>query len=250
MSFCQSSCLPYLLERSLHSVLFTQDFQITVCIMDSTSPTTSVPEDQQNDTGCLHLQPRGDVILVVGGATTELTKRFLVSSEILQLASPYFGKMFSSSFVEGRAVANKDEDGDRKCPEVSLQEDDPEAMEIILSILHYRFLDSYQRLEPEMLAIVALHSDKYRCNNSLQPWINKWVTTIRQLETVEEYGLLLTATHLFGIPEHFQSASVSAIRHVPQSFEEVWSQHDIISLLPQEVRGETCKRKKKHRYIC
>lgn len=131
---------------------------------------------------------------MVGGATTEVTKRFLVSSEILQLASPYFGKMFSSSFVEGQAVANKDGDGDRKCPEVSLQEDDPEAMEIILSILHYRFLESYQRLEPEKLAMVALHSDKYRCNNSLQPWINKWVTTIRQLETVEEYGLLLTAT--------------------------------------------------------
>ncbi|OAQ58906.1 hypothetical protein VFPPC_16937 [Pochonia chlamydosporia 170] len=145
--------------------------------------------------------------------------------------------MFSSSFVEGRAVANKDEDGDRKYPEVSLQEDDPEAMEIILSILHYRFLDSYQRLEPEMLAIVALHSDKYRCNNSLQPWINKRVTTVRQLETVEEYGLLLTATYLFGIPEHFQFASISAIRHVPQSFEEVWSQHDTISLLPQEVNG-------------
>lgn len=167
-----------------------------------------------------------------------LTKRFLVSSEILQLASPYFGKMFSSSFVEGQAVGNKDGDGDRKCPEVSLPEDDPEVMEIILSILHYRFLDSYQRLEPEMLATVALHSDKYQCNNSLQPWINKWVTSVRELERVEEYGLILTATYLFGIPEHFQSASVSAIRHVPQSFEEVWSQHDIISLLPQEVKGE------------
>lgn len=208
--------------------------------MESTTPIISSPNGSQNDTTTIY--PPGDVTLKVTEGIN--CQWFLVSSDILRAASSYFTKLFASSFVEGQAVGNTNPNRNEKCPEVTLQDDYIDAMEVILSILHYRFLDTCWRLEPEMLVRVAVQSDKYQCNDSLQPWISQWVTNIRELETVEEYGLLITATSLFGIPEHLRSTSALAIRRLPPSFDKTWSQHDMIHFLPEHIKGECAKKKK------
>lgn len=93
---------------------------------DSRSSSLITPEEVSDVTIALH--QKGDAALVIHAAST---KRFLVSSNVLRLTSRYFESLFSSSFAEGQAVQ------DGKCPDIKLEDDDPDAMKIILSILHY-----------------------------------------------------------------------------------------------------------------
>ncbi|KAF6793350.1 hypothetical protein CSOJ01_13987 [Colletotrichum sojae] len=61
--------------------------------------------------------------------------------------------MFSSSFKEGV------ESRGGLCPDIPLEEDDPEAMEILLSLLHFNIQAKYTELEPRMIILVAQKSD-------------------------------------------------------------------------------------------
>lgn len=196
--------------------------------MDNPTPEILASAGEAEDV-TIQLHPNGDAVLVVRAGST---KRFLVSSQILQLASKYFNSLFSGPWTESQATQRGE------CPHIPLKDDDPDAMEIILSILHFRSSETYESLEPEMLAKVARHSDKYQCNLPLRPWISQWVRNVREPSNVEEHGLLLTAAYLFGFPEHFQEISSTAIRNVPAGFDTAWANHDIISFLPQEIKGE------------
>lgn len=116
--------------------------------------------------GVLDLHSEGDVILVVSNPSDEEdTERFLVSSTLLSVASPYFKVMFGPSFKEGAQVR------EGTCPEIILHDDHPSAMRIILCLLHYKFHDNYRKLDLETLAIVAQLSDKYQCNEPLSAYV-------------------------------------------------------------------------------
>lgn len=154
----------------------------------------------------VELCTNGDATLVVE------PKRFVVSSEILKISSEYFKALFSPIFQEGKAIQNRDN------PEIVLHDDDPEVMELILSILHYRFQDNFHHFEPHMILQVAQHSDKYQCNKPLTPWITQWLQNIPTGGSVSDYDCLLTAAYVFGAEQHLKAISVAAIRNLPLDF--------------------------------
>ncbi|KAF4976187.1 hypothetical protein FZEAL_7106 [Fusarium zealandicum] len=183
----------------------------------------------------LQLYPNGDAIVVVHHPTKQSLK-CLVSSIILRAASPYFDALFGSDFKEGASVRQGN------CPEITLQEDDPDAMEIILSALHFKYSSRFTSLTPAELASVARQSDKYTCNGALQPWISTWLSTIEDVADPKDAGLLLTAAYFFRSPESISIVSRKAIPHLNLDFEAGWSKDQTTAALPFEIKDalQTC----------
>jgi BTB/POZ domain len=179
----------------------------------------------------LQLHPDGDAVLLVHDPRSDAPRGFVVSSAILSVASQYFRTLLRSEFKEGIETRRGD------CPNILLGEDDPDAMETILSLLHYRNLGDYDVLEPKELATVALHSDKYDCTRALRPWISQWLGSIRDTPSAEDRGFLLVAAYFFRASDHFENISASAVRLVTVDDVSMWASHGIMNLLPHEIRG-------------
>ncbi|KID74272.1 uncharacterized protein G6M90_00g082350 [Metarhizium brunneum] len=196
-----------------------------MALMRVTSP-QSEPE-----TTTVELCTNGDVTLVVEH------KRFVVSSEILKISSDYFSVLFIWDFSEGKAIQNGGN------TEIVLHEDDPEVMEIILSILHYSFQPNLHHLEPQMILKVAQHSDKYQCNKPLTPWIMQWMQKAQKPGSVRHFDYLLTAAHIFGAEEYLNTTSVAAIRNLPPNFnvanDELFLPENLQNELARRIRGMT-----------
>ncbi|KAK2728338.1 hypothetical protein CKAH01_11035 [Colletotrichum kahawae] len=131
------------------------------------SPTsTPSPADADAEkTGVTELHPSGDaVIVILGPGGVNCHGRFLVSSATLSLASSYFRALFGPNFKEGVDLRKS------ICPEIVLEENWPEEMETLLSILHFHNLHDYRYLDSRTIALVAYQSDKYDCAGALIPW--------------------------------------------------------------------------------
>ncbi|RYP26565.1 hypothetical protein DL768_011705 [Monosporascus sp. mg162] len=182
----------------------------------------------------VRLHPEADAILAVhDDAIPHVRKEFFVSSAVLIAASNYFRALLRSDFREGLETRRGD------CPTILMGEDDPEAMETILSLLHYRNVESYDRLDPKALAAVALQSDKYDCTRALRPWLSHWFRSVSETSNADELRFLLVAAYFFHASEHFIEISARVIRQAKADLESVWANHDMITLLPQEIKGAT-----------
>jgi hypothetical protein len=86
------------------------------------------------------VDPDGDLILQVGQKESDDDEpsrsgnvQLLVSSEILTITSPVFKAMLCGPFLEGQLVLSN-----VNPPVLSLPEDDPGAMELLINVLHYQ----------------------------------------------------------------------------------------------------------------
>ncbi|KAH9237048.1 hypothetical protein K456DRAFT_1722326 [Colletotrichum gloeosporioides 23] len=197
----------------------------------SSTPTLNPADADAENPELVELHPSGDVIIVIfGPGRAKCHGRFLVSSAILSLASSYFRTLFGPDFKEGADLRKS------TCPEIDLEEDWPEEMEILLSILHFHNLHHYRDLDPKTVALVAHQSDKYDCGAALLPWGVNWFHDIGPL-TDEQYGYLLTAAYLLDSDEGFRVVSNTAIRHMIPSFRAVWHNNEVIDRLPQNMKS-------------
>ncbi|KAF8426717.1 hypothetical protein EV426DRAFT_560107 [Tirmania nivea] len=116
--------------------------------------------------------PIGDLMLVLGSATCQA--RFQVSSKVLSLSSPVFRTMlnFNSGFKEGKSLAERTTSSPPM--ELFLGDDNPNALAIILRIIHVQTRWVPQSLGPERLYEIAIISDKYDMRDSLDYWLAKW----------------------------------------------------------------------------
>ncbi|EQB58339.1 hypothetical protein CGLO_01427 [Colletotrichum gloeosporioides Cg-14] len=167
---------------------------------------TKSMESATEDPEIVKLHPSGDAIIVILDPNNKAHGRFLVSSATLCLVSPYFRTLFGPDFKEGSEVRQV------KCPEISLEEDEPKAMEKLLCILHFHRLGRYQAMEPRTIALLAQQSDKYDCGRALLPWAGLWFKGVGKLARPEDYGCLLTAAYLLDLPEWFKIISATAMR--------------------------------------
>lgn len=179
------------------------------------------------------LHPSGDAIIVLLDSNNKAHGRFLVSSATLCLVSPYFRTLFGPDFKEGSEVRQG------KCPEISLEEDEPKAMEKLLCILHFHDLNRYQSMEPRAIALLAQQSDKYDCGRALLPWAGLWFKGVGKLAKPEDYGCLLTAAYLLDLPEWFKIISATAVRYMPADFLIAWSKEKITERLSWETKRKT-----------
>ena len=94
----------------------------------------------------------GDLIIEAG------LKDIRVASKILCFASPVFDAMFSSRFAEG--TVPRSSTNPLKLP---LPEDDAEAMERLLHVIHFNRKRSYDRTTGDEFLAFAQLVDKYDC---------------------------------------------------------------------------------------
>ncbi|ETS86243.1 hypothetical protein PFICI_00071 [Pestalotiopsis fici W106-1] len=181
-------------------------------------------------TDIVSVDPKGDVILQVNASPQSTARSFLVSSKVLCLASDYFVAMFNSRFAEGRRLQEE------ACPTITLEEDDPNAMHIILRLLHHQHHNIELQMDPELLASVAIHCDKYQCHQTLRPWAVHWCASCSKVSASEDLGYLLLAAHLFRVP-NFSQISAQASRHLQPEFGRVWKQHNVLQRLPDTLIG-------------
>ncbi|KAK4073308.1 hypothetical protein Purlil1_13089 [Purpureocillium lilacinum] len=179
----------------------------------------------------LPLDPAGDVTLITNNGTHESRRAFLVSSKLLSLASPVFSKMFSPAFLEGSQIRSD-------ChPHINLEGDDPMAMEMMFRALHFLCGDIPSSIDPEPLATLAVHCDKYDCNEAMRPWILQWCGGRPEATTSQDFGLLLVAEYMFRAPT-FPDIAARAAKHLVPGFAAIWEKHDTLTRLPGSIAGE------------
>ncbi|GKT41764.1 uncharacterized protein ColSpa_01945 [Colletotrichum spaethianum] len=174
------------------------------------------------------LHPAWDAALIVADANSQ--KKFLVSSHVLRIASTYFSTLFTSNFEEGTKIQN----GLR--PEICLQDDSPDAMEVILSILHYKYKSEWYTINAKCFAIIARHCDKYCCTESLKPWVDRWLAHLGRTIERRDIGYLLAATSAVGEAVPFQKISQLAVLKLPLDYDfSSWSKIETLASLSEEI---------------
>jgi BTB/POZ domain-containing protein len=78
------------------------------------------------------LDSYGDVVLAVSDPISGLKREFLVSSTVLCLASDYFKTLLTSDFKEACQLRTE------VCPTITMEDDDVDAMLVVLSIMHFK----------------------------------------------------------------------------------------------------------------
>lgn len=117
------------------------------------------------DSSTVIFDPSGDLVLVVNKA--EEQRRFRVSTKVMSLASPVWRIMLDPS---GPFQEAKRENG-----EVALPEDDPNALCIVLHIIHFRPRSLPNTIEDDELMSLAILCQKYDIAELVSPWLQtKW----------------------------------------------------------------------------
>ncbi|KAK1980833.1 hypothetical protein LZ30DRAFT_750475 [Colletotrichum cereale] len=174
------------------------------------------------------LHPAWDAALVVTNEKSR--KKFLVSSQVLRIASEYFNALFGLNFQEGI----KTQEGLK--PDIHLHDDSPDAMEVILSILHYTYNSEWYTMSAESFAVIATHCDKYRCTASLMPWMERWLANFNRTIELRDIGYLLLATSFIGEAQAFQKISRLAVLQLPLNHDfSSWLEDRTLSTLSEEV---------------
>lgn len=129
--------------------------------------TSRCEQDERLSGHCEVIDEEGDVLLQAG------TRKFLVSSKVLSLASTYFKTMFESKFREGCAMRSTSD------PLIlnAFDDDDPEAWALLLRIIHFSIDKRPMDIDVDMQFSVALLSDRYDCTHALYSDSLLWLQT-------------------------------------------------------------------------
>lgn len=95
---------------------------------------------------------------------------FKVSSTAMIRASPFWEKVFLGPWAESQPGHSKI---------LNYTEDDPKSLEILLNTIHLRFNRVPQVLTLEVLASMAVLTDKFRATSVVGPWMNRWVEALK-----------------------------------------------------------------------
>lgn len=148
----------------------------------------------------IELCPNADLTLIVGEFSSSSFRhhRFKVSRNTLCMASSVFRAMLSGNFIE----AQKDE--------IELEDDDPDALLIILRIVHLRFSEVKRSFEHQsQLVNVAVVCDKYDlvavCRPFVPGWVRKWLRAQNPIPNLSAHGQIEMClwTWVFGYEEEF-----------------------------------------------
>jgi hypothetical protein len=121
-----------------------------------------------------------------------------------------------------------------------LEEDDVDAMDFILSHIHFKTDKIGDISTASAITDIAMQSDKYDFNVALAPWIRLWCHPDRfpidSKNEVRDMGYGLLAAYLFKSPG-FLAMSKSYVKDLPREFDQHWSDYKCLSRLPRTVKG-------------
>lgn len=136
--------------------------------------------------------PEGDLILVVGTGQ----RKYQIDSTLLVPFSRVFAAMLGPHFSEGSRFG----ESGRMPMELALPEDDPDAVEVLCTVL-YAGCDSIRDLSVLEIYDVAILADKYDLNMRLYFIAYFWLQEARTKQT--DKWRLMMAAYWFGQPIHF-----------------------------------------------
>ncbi|KAK4245502.1 hypothetical protein C7999DRAFT_16311 [Corynascus novoguineensis] len=180
-----------------------------------TSATTTINELSAQAT--VDIAPDGDVVFVIG--PTE--RRLRVYSLFVKIASPVLKAMLRPNFEEGQQLAKTGS------AEIALPEDDAEAMEIILNVIHGRNDQVRDTLSPNELLQIAIASDKYDCCVSLAFAIRIWLR-YQGISDPEELWASAMAACLFREQEAFAEATSALVFNHAGSYIDLAKKYEAI----------------------
>lgn len=126
----------------------------------------------------------GDLVLRVGSETS--TCDFLVCSSTLRRASLVWKKMLYGEFQEAKPAQ-----GDWI---VTLPDDDPSTMRVLLDIVHANFSDVPRQLDLPGVYTLLILMDKYDALRFVKPWARHWFSMIEAVATsTNGYHLCMAA---------------------------------------------------------
>ena len=140
-------------------------------------------ETENCDSSTADIAPDGDVVLLVGPAK----KRIRVYSLFLKNASTVFNAMLGPHFSEGQNL------GGDLLTELSLPEDNAEAMTIICHLVHSRNDAIPETLGPDEIFQVAVAADKFDGIVPLAYAIKDWLNCAGVTDGSKLWRLLMAA---------------------------------------------------------
>ncbi|PVH91823.1 hypothetical protein DM02DRAFT_702762 [Periconia macrospinosa] len=170
------------------------------------------------------ISPYGDVILIVGAENVRLR----VHSQCLQSASKTFSAMFGPRWSEGQRLSKESP------TEVTLPEDDADAMRTICYIVHHRNDLVSQYLTAKDVLQIAIEVDKYDLKIALKYASVEWLKP-RVNGKREEMGHLLVAAFLFDNADAFMAHTITLILHYNGSYLEFLGDDFTSQIIPSRV---------------
>lgn len=125
--------------------------------------------------------------------------------------------------------------------EITLEEDDPEAMEFILRVPHHKLEDVELDLKLKQIAAVAVQADKYDCVKVLRLCVDRWTPTIETVKYTESADVdtlvyILVASYLFGLLS-FSYKLISVLTTQSPNAMDKMLLHTMVVHLPAAVTG-------------
>jgi hypothetical protein len=170
------------------------------------------------------VSPDGDVILIVGAENVRLR----VYSQCLRSASKTFSAMFGPHWSEDQRLS-------QGSPiEVSLPEDDADAMRTICYIVHHHSNLVSQHLTAKEILQIAIEVDKYNLKIALKYASVEWLKPRVNAER-EEMGHLLAAAFLFDNIDAFMARVITLIFHYNGSYLDFSDDEFTSQIIPSKV---------------
>jgi hypothetical protein len=113
----------------------------------------------------------GDLTLIVGNDRI----RFKVSSSAIRMSCPAWNAMLTGPYIESGLS------------EISLPEDSPSALLIILQIIHYKFNNIPKALTLQQMVELAQICDKYDLVSLVGPWLRAWTSPHRKRMVLKDW---------------------------------------------------------------
>ncbi|OCK85711.1 hypothetical protein K432DRAFT_377360 [Lepidopterella palustris CBS 459.81] len=157
--------------------------------------------------GTIILDDQGDLALLVGlsdpsNPSSGYSQRILVSTNILRLASPVWKSMFRAS---GRYIESD-------LHSVSLPDDSPTALLIVLRIAHMRYKEVPDELSFNELVELAVVCDKYDTVHVVRPFLPRWAGPWMRVAPGREEWIFIAWT--FGFEDVFVEGVKAMVRDV------------------------------------
>jgi hypothetical protein len=128
---------------------------------------------------------------------------------------------------------------------IEMLDDDAYGLDILFSIIHYKFYEIPDRPDVSQLYKIALVADKYDCTHLLVPWMKNWVTGLNwhivMANGQTDDDKILYLTWVFGEGRWFSriiakvahKATISADGDLLDSHGEKWD----IQRIPADILG-------------
>ena len=186
------------------------------------SDRSSEPPDQVIDREII--DDDGDVL-----ARTD-SKEFLISSKILELASPVFTAMFNARFLERttpRSVQNP--------LKLSLPDNDSDAWIVLFHTLHFSSKRRFLNLGADLQLHVAQLAVQYQCTTSISAESGRWLRSL----SGSDHGtsILWTSSTIAFLMGHMDEFSIFTAKLVLKSTAAELDHTAPNSALPETLKG-------------